>query len=99
MRSVFLIVYMKLFLWNPLLLFTGDILQGVLLRTEWTVTNLILLYLDSRKKGDTKVSPVKSVVIFLYLHSYRLSYITFLRWHYPNQVYGSKFSTSSQPIT
>lgn len=38
MRSVFLIVYMKLFLWNPLLLFTGDILQGVLLRTEWTVT-------------------------------------------------------------
>ena len=21
-----------------------------------------------------------------------------LRWHYPNQVYGSKFSTSSQPI-
>ena len=39
MRSVFLIVYMKLFLWNPLLLFTGDILQGVLLRTEWTVTS------------------------------------------------------------
>ena len=38
MRNVFLIVYMKLFLWNPLLLFTGDILQGVLLRTEWTVT-------------------------------------------------------------
>lgn len=38
MRSVFLIVYMKLFLWNPLL-FTGDILQGVLLRTEWTVTS------------------------------------------------------------
>ena len=32
MRSVFLIVYMKLFLWNPLLLFTGDILQGVLLK-------------------------------------------------------------------
>ena len=23
---------------------------------------------------------------------------TFLRWHYPNQVYGSKFSTSSQPV-
>ena len=39
MRSVFLIVCMKLFLWNPLLLFTGDILQGVLLRTEWTVTS------------------------------------------------------------
>ena len=38
MRSLFLIVYMKLFLWNPLLLFTDDILQGVLLRTEWTVT-------------------------------------------------------------
>ena len=34
MRSVFLIVYMKLFLWNPLLLFNGDILQGVLLKTE-----------------------------------------------------------------
>ena len=34
MRNVFLIVYMKLFLWNPLLLFPGDILQGVLLRTE-----------------------------------------------------------------
>ena len=39
MRSVFLIVYMKLFLWNPLLLFTDDILQDVLLRTEWTVTS------------------------------------------------------------
>ncbi len=39
MRSVFLIVYMKLFLWNPLLLFIDDILQGVLLRTEWTVTS------------------------------------------------------------
>ena len=36
---MFLIVYMKLFLWNPLLLFTDDILQGVLLRTEWTVTS------------------------------------------------------------
>ena len=23
---------------------------------------------------------------------------TFLRWHYPNQVYGSKFRTSSQPV-
>ena len=23
---------------------------------------------------------------------------TFLRWHYPNQVYGSKFWTSSQPV-
>ena len=34
MRNVFLIVYMKLFLWNPLLLFIDDILQGVLLRTE-----------------------------------------------------------------
>ena len=59
MRSVFLIVYMKLFLWNPLLLFTGDILQGVLLRTEWTVTsnnlfaqmNNIVVRKEGRQEG------------------------------------------------
>ena len=55
MRSVFLIVYMKLFLWNPLLLFTDDILQGVLLRTEWTVTSNNLFALMNnivvRKEG------------------------------------------------
>ena len=51
MRSVFLIVYMKLFLWNPLLLFTDDILQGVLLRTEWTVTLMVNQPLDKKSRN------------------------------------------------
>ena len=34
--------------------------------------------------GDAFASPV-------------ISSYTSLRWHYPNQVYGSKFCTSSQP--